>query len=339
MNNGSNGNNGKNGPPLTLALIGCGRISQLHLQTIANQPKVKLVAVADIDEKLAKSAGEAFKVPAYTDAGLLFKNARPEAVVLCTPPDTHRALTESALEAGAHVLCEKPLTLSVEDAEAMVQASEEAGKVLMMASKFRYVADIVRTKGIIESGILGELVLFENEFCSRVDMKRRWNAKKDVAGGGVLIDNGSHSVDIFRYLVGPIEDLQALHGKSWQQLEVEDTCHLHLRGVDGTMGSIDVSWSIHKENPHYIHIYGTAGTLEVGWKGSRYRQSEKLDWISFGTGYDKFQAVGAQLANFVDTITGKAEPVITTVDAIESVRVIQSAYRAAEENRWEKVAQ
>ena len=336
MNN-SNGNN-KNGPPLTVALIGCGRISQVHLQTLVAQPRARLVAVADIDEKSAKSAGEAFHVQAFKEPETLLSAVRPDAVILCTPPNTHRPLVEMALEAGAHVLCEKPLTLSVEDAQAMIEASEAREKVLMMASKFRYVADIVRTKNLIESGILGEIVLFENEFCSRVDMKRRWNAKRDVAGGGVLIDNGSHSVDIFRYLVGPIDDLQAIHGKNWQQLEVEDTCHLHLRGVDGTMGSIDLSWSIHKENPYYIHIYGTEGILEVGWKGSRYRQSEKLDWVNFGTGYDKLQAVGAQLSNFIDTITGKAQPIITTTDAIESVRVVQRAYQAAVENRWEKVA-
>jgi predicted dehydrogenase len=169
-------------------------------------------------------------------------------------------------------------------------------------------------------------------------MKNRWNARYEVAGGGVLIDNGSHSVDIVRYLIGPIGSLQAIHGKRWQELEVEDTSRLFLQCVDGTMAAIDLSWSIHKENPYYIHLYGTAGTLEVGWKGSRYRQSEKLDWVGFGNGYDKFQAVGAQLSNLINTILGKERPVITAEDAVESVRVIQFAYRTAEQSRWERVA-
>ncbi len=323
--------------PVTIALIGCGRISQVHLEAVSREPRAKLVAVADIDAGAAGSAGEAFHARVFEDPAVMLETMHPDAVILCTPPNTHRSLADAALAAGVHVLCEKPLTVTVDDARAVVRVAEDAGRVLMMASKFRYVQDIIRAKGIIQSGILGDLVLFENEFCSRVDMKNRWNARHSVAGGGVLIDNGSHSVDIVRYLLGPIESLQAVFGKRWQDIEVEDTCHLYVRCLDGTMASIDLSWSIHKENPHYVHVYGTQGMLEVGWKESRYRQSEKLDWIRFGSGYDKFQAVGAQFANFLDTILGKARPLITPEDALESVRVIQFAYRTAEENRWEKV--
>jgi predicted dehydrogenase len=244
---------------------------------------------------------------------------------------------EAAFAAGAHVLCEKPLAISLDDAKAMVLAADRGGRVLMMASKFRYVADVIKAKGLIESEILGEVVLLENEFCARVDMKKRWNSNKEVAGGGVLIDNGSHSVDIFRYLVGPVMTLQAIFGKQWQDINVEDTCHLHLRNAGGVVGSVDLSWSIHKESPFFISLYGTEGMLEIGWKGSRYRQSEKLDWVSFGSGYDKFAAVGGQLTNFIDTIIGRAEPLISPEDAIESVRVIQKAYESAVDSRWQKV--
>lgn len=326
-----------NHTPLTFALVGCGRISQVHLQTVAREPRAKLVAVADIDFKAAKSVGEAFGVPPFQNPEELFDMVKPGAVILCTPPNRHRQLAEAALSAGIHVLCEKPLTLSVEDARSMVEAAEKAGRLLMMASKFRYVQDIIRAKGMIESGILGEVVLYENEFCSHVDMKNRWNAIGEISGGGVLIDNGSHSVDIFRYLIGPVGELQATFGKRWQRIEVEDTCHLLLRSADGTIGSIDLSWSIHKEDPYFIDIYGTEGMLQVGWKGSRYRQSEKLDWVNFGSGYDKVDAVGAQLSNFIDTVNGKEKPLISIEDAMESVRVIQRAYATVKEDHWEKV--
>ena len=334
--NGHNGN-GTNGEPMTFALIGCGRISQLHLQVLQKEVRAKLVAVADTDTKAAHGAAEAFGVRAFDDPLEMLQSVKPQAVIICTPPNTHRALAEAALASGAHVLCEKPLALSVEDAQAMLQAADEAGRLLMMASKFRFVQDIVRAKGIVQSGILGEIILFENEFCSHVDMKPRWNSDPAVGGGGVLIDNGSHSVDIFRYLIGPIENLQAVFGKQWQKIDVEDTCYLHLRSADGTVGCIDLSWSIHKEAPFFLRIFGTEGTLEVGWKTSRYRQSAKLDWVSFGNGYDKFQAVGAQLANFIDSIGGKAMPIINEEDALESVRVIQCAYNTSRQNRWEEV--
>ncbi len=321
-----------------IAIVGCGRISQVHLHTIVNEPTAKLLAVADVDKKAAESTAEAFGVEAFLDVRQMLEKSKPDGLIICTPPNTHREIAEYALGAGAHVLCEKPLAHTIAEANAMVQASGQNDRVLMMASKFRYMQDIVRAKNIIESGILGEIVLFENEFCSRVDMKNRWNAKHEVSGGGVLIDNGSHSVDIVRYLLGPIDNVQAIFGKRWQQLEVEDTCRVFVRSGDGTMASIDLSWSIHKENPYFIHVYGTAGTLEIGWKASRYRQSEKLDWVNFGNGYDKFKAAGAQLTNFIETAMGRGRPIITAEDALESVRVIQSAYRTAEQNRWEKVS-
>jgi predicted dehydrogenase len=320
-----------------LALVGTGRISQVHLQAIAREPLANLVGLMDVDEQAVRGAAEAAKAAPFTSMEEMLAKIQPEAVILCTPPNTHRELAEQAFAAGAHVLCEKPLSISVQDAEAMAETASAAGKVLMMASKFRYVSDIVKAKAILHSGVLGEIILLENGFCSRVDMKKRWNALREIAGGGVLIDNGSHSVDIIRYLFGPIDDLKAIFGKKWQDLEVEDTARLFVRCVDGLMGSIDLSWSILKEDPFYIHVYGTAGTLEVGWKGSRYRQSEKLEWVPFGTGYDKFQAVGAQLTNFLDTINGRGEPLISVEDAIESVRVIQRAYATINEDHWEKV--
>jgi predicted dehydrogenase len=320
-----------------IALTGCGRISQVHLHTIVHEPRAKLVAVADVDKKVAESTAEMHGLEPFYDTEKMLEKIHPDALIICTPPNTHRKLAEFTLNAGIHVLCEKPLALSVEDADAMVEAANRNKRVLMMASKFRYVRDVIQAKNIIESGILGEIILFENEFCARVDMKNRWNALIKVAGGGVLIDNGSHSVDIVRYLLGPINDLQAIFGKRWQDIEVEDTCRLFVRCSDGIIGSIDLSWSIHKENPYFIHIYGTAGVLEVGWKTSRYRQSEKVDWVSFGNGYDKFKAVGSQLTNFIETITGEGKPIIKPEDAVESVRVIQSAYLIANQNHWEKV--
>ena len=327
-----------NNSVIRIALAGCGRISQVHLQTIQNETRAKLVGVADTDRKAAESTAEAFGITPSYDAGEMLEKVKPDALVICSPPNTHRAIAEHALRSGVHVLCEKPLATRVEDAEAMVTTARECDRVLMMASKFRYVQDIIRAKNIIESGILGEIIVFENEFCSRVDMKNRWNAKYEIAGGGVLIDNGSHSVDIVRYLIGPIESQQAIYGKRWQSLEVEDTSRLFVRCTDGTIASIDLSWSIHKESPYFIRVYGTEGMLEVGWSSSRYRQSEKLGWISFGSGYDKFRAVGSQLSNFIETITGAGRALITAEDAVESVRVIQSAYKAAQENHWEKVA-
>lgn len=320
-----------------LAVVGCGRISQVHLLVLQDHPRAELVAVADLDLSAAADVAEAWGCKPFGDTQEMLQDARPEAVILCTPPNTHRDLAVTALQSGAHVLCEKPLTLTVDDAMTMQEAATQAGRHLMMASKFRYVDDIVKTRAIVKSGILGKILSFENEFCAHVDMTQRWNARPQVSGGGVLIDNGTHSVDIVRYLLGSVTEVQAIESVRWQPLEVEDNCRLLCRVEDGTVASIDLSWSIDKVSPWYISIYGSEGMLQVGWQESRYRQSQKSKWVVFGSGYDKFQAVRHQLDNFIGTIRGEVVPLIGSHEAFDSVSVIQAAYRSTVNRSWESV--
>jgi len=324
---------------LNFALIGCGRISQTYLQAMSAVPECKLKGVVDIREQVAKSVADQYGCKSYGNYQHVLEGNHIEAVVICTPPITHAEIATFFLESGIHVICEKPFAINSEQASLMVQKAKDKGLLLMMASKFRYVEDIIKAKGIIESGILGDIVLFENVFCSKVDMKDRWNSNKEVAGGGVLIDNGSHSVDIARFLLGPVAKVQTEEGKRVQKLEVEDTARLYFRTKSDVLGAVDLSWSIHKEQESYIDLFGTEGVLSIGWKCSKYRQSEKLHWVTFGKGYDKLAAFSAQIKNFVDSIEGKAMPLINAIDGLESVKVIEAAYKSSHMNKWIEVGQ
>jgi len=255
-------------------------------------------------------------------------------VSICTPPSTHAEIVLDTLGRGVHVLCEKPFATALLDARKMVSAADACQRVLMMASKFRFTEDVIRAKGIVDSGILGRIVLFENVFCSRVDMRERWNSRRETAGGGVLFDNGSHSVDIARYLLGPITRVQAQHGVQVQPIEVEDTSRILFQTEAEVMGTIDLSWSVHKDTDSYVDIFGTEGMLSVGWKESRYRQSEKLGWVVFGRGYSKQRAFTRQISHFLDCIAGRAHAIITPLDGLESVRVIEAAYRSSAVDKW-----
>jgi predicted dehydrogenase len=257
-----------------------------------------------------------------------------DAVLVCTPPSTHAAICEFFLSRKIPVLCEKPLAMDSASARSLVSLAEKNGTLFTMASKFRYTEDVVRAKSIVASGILGEIVLFENAFTSRVDMSSRWNSKPALSGGGVLIDNGTHSVDIVRYFLGPVAEVMAVEGKRVQGLPVEDTARMFVKSTSGVMGSIDLSWSLHKEIDSYIDVYGSAGTVRVGWKQSKYRQASSPDWVVFGNGYNKVQAMGSQVRNFAKTLLGEEKLLITGNDAIASVEVIEAAYRSMRDSHW-----
>ncbi len=319
---------------LGFGLVGGGAIAQAYVQAFATTELAAIVAVADVREAAARAMAEQLGCASYSSHRAMLEEAACDAVLVCTPPASHPEICLDAIERKVPVLCEKPLAIDVADARRIVEAAAAGGVTLTMASKFRYVEDVIRAKSIVLSGILGEIVLFENAFTSRVDMTARWNSDARVSGGGVLIDNGTHSVDLVRYFLGPIAAVSALEGKNVQGLPVEDTARIFIRSVDGVMGSIDLSWSLNKELASFIEIYGSHGTVQVGWKESKYRQSGGSDWVVFGTGYDKVQAFRRQIENFCRALRGEEMLRITAADAIASVEVIERAYESLRENHW-----
>ncbi|HWP46794.1 MAG TPA: Gfo/Idh/MocA family oxidoreductase [Candidatus Limnocylindrales bacterium] len=321
--------------PIRIAVIGCGRIAQTHLQACQEASMLELVAVCDINNVVAQSVKEAFGCrKAYDDYRKMLESEKLDAVIICTPPSSHVTIACDAIGYGLHVLCEKPFATRLEDALKMVAYAEKQDRLIMMASKFRFSEDVIKARGIIQSGILGNIILYENVFCSKVNMAGRWNAMREISGGGVLIDNGSHAVDIARFLVGPIVSVQTQHGIQVQPIEVEDTSRFYFQTESGVLGIIDLSWSIYKDSDTYIGVYGTEGTLSIGWQESKYRQSEKLNWVRFGKGYDKQKAFTRQLQHFVNCLLHHEIPIITPQDAVESVRVIDAAYESARFNKW-----
>lgn len=328
----------QNDAKMKIAVIGCGMISQTHLQVIQNNKNCSLIAVVDTSAVRAKSVAAQFKCRGYTDLDEMCDKEEIDIAMVCTPPNMHLPVCLKLIEGGIHVLCEKPLALTYEDGQKMIELAGKKKVSFMMASKFRYVEDIIKAKGIIESGILGEIVLFENIFCSHVNMGDRWNSQPEISGGGVLIDNGTHSVDIARFLLGSIKRIQAQEGKRIQSLDVEDTVRVYFETDTNILGTADLSWTIHKELEYFINIYGSSGSLSIGWKNSRYRQSERLDWIVFGKGYNKFKALDSQLNNFINYIHKKDKPLINEIDALESIKVVENAYHSMKMDKWVKIS-
>lgn len=323
---------------IRFGMVGAGHIAQSYAQAFDGCESAQLVGVADVRADAARALAEGFGCRSYDDYEAMAEGEGLNAVVICTPPVTHPEICLHFLDRGIHVLCEKPFSIDVEHARAMAEASQGAGVYLTMASKFRYVEDVARAKGIVESGILGEIVLFENAFTTRIDMSSRWNSNPQVSGGGVLIDNGTHSVDLMRYFLGPLVEVRVVEGKRIQGLSVEETVRIHVHSASGVLGTIDLSWSINKEQDSYVQIYGSEGTVSIGWKESKYRQASGRDWVVFGKGYDKVQAFSSQVDNFARAIRGEEALRITAEDAVASVEAVQAAYTALSQDQWTPIS-
>lgn len=321
--------------PLGLAIVGAGGIAQAYAQALTTTDEIELVAVVDVNLPAAKLMAESAGTAQAFDSvdGLLRSGVRIDAAMVATPPSTHPRVCCRLLEAKIHVLCEKPMSIDMEGALEMLESAERSGALLTMASKFRYVDDVRLAKELVEHGEIGEVVLFENSFTGFVDMSARWNSNPAISGGGVLIDNGTHSLDLARYFLGPIDDLQVVEGKRTQELGVEETVAIHLRSRTGVMGNIDLSWTINKESPTYITLHGSDGTIALGWKESKWKKHGG-EWQVFGRGYDKVKAFRNQLENFARAIVGEEPLVITVKDGLASVRAVEAAYASLARSPW-----
>lgn len=319
---------------LRFGIVGAGRIAGAYAQVVSSCEQVQMVGVADPEPLAAKTLATELECDAFDSHFDLLESARPNAVILCTPPVTHPDITVDLLRARVSVMCEKPLATSSTEARKMLAVAASSNAILTMASKFRYVEDVLRAREIALSGEIGEIILVENTFASRVDMADRWNAQPSTAGGGVLIDNGTHSVDLVRYIVGPIAEVMAVEGRRTQELQVEDTAQMFLKSYDGVRATVDLSWSLNKEREWFLEVYGSNGTIQVGWNRSRYRLGEDGEWVELGTGYSRQQAMRDQVANFAAAIRGEEKLRIDATDAIASVEVIEAAYRSMSYDGW-----
>ena len=320
-----------------MAIIGAGRIANDYAAAIDSLDGVELSAVVDVNPEAAAALAEPAGADAFSSVVEMVAAGSVDGALVSAPPVFHPKLVTELLEAGVPVLCEKPLCITSPEAECLCDLARDRDVVFTMATKFRFVADVAEAKKLIKGGRIGEVLLFENAFTGRVDMTGRWNSDKAVSGGGVLIDNGTHSVDLIRHFLGPIDSVQAIEGKRMQDVPVEDSVTVFCRSRSGVTCTVDLSWSLNKELPTYLSVYGSEGALRLGWKGGQVKGRGDDDWVPFGSGYGKVAAFAAQVQDFVGAARGEHHAEVSMQDALASVRVIEAAYRSIRSNRWQPV--
>ena len=320
---------------MRLGIIGLGRAGSWHLENWRQVEGTTVVAACDPTAASRRKARE-LGLKAYDDPGEMLAREKLDAVDIVTPPAHHAPIAVACLERGLHVLCEKPLATTVGAALRMLRTAGRVRRQLVLATKFRHVPDLDAARTLIAEGAIGEPVGFEIDFSSMVDMTRRWNAQRPLAGGGVIIDNGCHAFDVVAYLFGTVTRVLATRLKQVQDMGVEDSATLLVAAGKGLIGRIDLSWSLATGRATYVTVYGSNGTIEVGWKGSYLKQPGKPP-VQIGPGYDKNDAHRRMFGRFAGLVRGEGRSWITPGECLRTVAAVDAAYRSLSWGGWVQV--
>jgi predicted dehydrogenase len=320
---------------MRVGIIGLGRAGTVHLEGWRAVRDAEIPAVSDPSPAVRRKA-RAAGLRVYADPLEMIAAESMDAVSICTPPATHANLAAACLERGLHVLCEKPLATTVGAALRMLRTAARVRRHLLLATKFRHVPDLAAARQLIAEGAIGEPVAFEIDFSSMVDMTSRWNSSRPLAGGGVIIDNGCHAFDIVAFLFGTVSRVQATRLKQLQDMPVEDSATILVAAGKGLIGRIDLSWSLATGRETYVTVYGSQGTIEVGWRGSRLRVAGKPP-REIGPGYSKNDAHTRMFEAFTGVVRGEARPWISTGECLRTVAAVDAAYRSLSWGGWVQV--
>ncbi len=315
---------------LRAAVIGLGNISGAHIKGWQDTDGVDVVAGADVRQDATERVGETLGVPTYLDWREMLADQAPDIVSICTPPAFHAEAVIEALDAGIHVMCEKPMAASVADAERMATAAEGAEALLMIAFCHRFHGTAMKAKQLIDEGILGRPVYFRGAFTGRAAMEGNHRAQLSLAGGGSLMDNGSHAADLYQFLLGRVANVSCRAGTFLQDMETDDVAVMIFEGENGCFGEIITGYSMPGDFTEW-RIVGERGTLEiVDYFGGPVRftavESGEVTEYEVDNTETRFDR---QFRHFVECINTGAQPISDAETALHTQRVIAAAYEAA----------
>ena len=247
-------------------IIGCGEISRIHYQALAEIKRAKLIAVADINKVIAEARGKEFGVESYSDYFKLLDRKDIDAVCVCTPSGTHKDIVIQAALKGKHLLVEKPLEIDTHRIDEMEQICRKNNVLLGTVLMYRYKRDSKKVFDLIQTGKLGKMILGDayikwyrtDEYYSKSNWKGTWK----LDGGGALMNQSIHSIDLLQWFMGPVESIFAYSGALLhKEIEVEDTAVAVLRFKSGAVGVIEGATSVYPGYKTKIELTGENGTV------------------------------------------------------------------------------
>ena len=315
---------------LKAAVIGLGNISGVHITGWQQAEGVDLVAGADINADAVAAFAGAHSLNGYTDWRRMLDEEKPDLVSICTPPFLHREMAVECLTRGIHVMCEKPMASNVEEAEAMAEAADGADALLMIAFCHRFHGPAMKMKEVIDSGVLGTPLFFRGTFPGGRDMSANHRGVLAQAGGGALMDNGSHALDLYTYLMGPIANVSCRAGTRVQDIETDDVAVVIFEGENGCYGEVLVGYALPPGFTEW-RVAGSDGIVEI----VDYMSGPVRSWDAASDEWTEHECDNSlsrfdrQFAHFVECIETGEQPRSNAETALHTQRVVGAAYEDA----------
>jgi UDP-N-acetyl-2-amino-2-deoxyglucuronate dehydrogenase len=330
-----------------VALAGCGRISASHVAAIDKIDGLELVAVCDAEADRARALADERAIPAFRTIEELLAGVDCDVVAICTPSGLHPAHGIIAARAGKHVVTEKPMAISLADADALVQACDAAGVHLFVVKQNRLNPPIQLLRRAVEKGRFGRIYLANTtvrwtrpqEYYDAAPWRGTWEFD-----GGAIMNQASHYVDLMQWLVGPVESVVAKTATLARRIETEDTGIAVLRFRSGALGVIEVTVLTHPRNfEGSITLLGEKGTVKVGgtavnriehWQFADYDDDDKLIDAAntspptvYGFGHEGYYR------NVLAVLRGEAKPGTDGREGRKSLELILGIYESAKTGR------
>jgi len=331
---------------LSFAIIGCGNIAKRHAEQI--QEVGNLVAVCDIIRSKAEEVGKKYNAEIFSSIEELFANKKGiDVAVICTPNGLHAAHSVISLQAGCHVLCEKPMAINSSDCRMMIQETEKAGKHLFVVKQNRFNPPVVAVKKLLDEKKLGNIYSIQlNCFWNR-NAKYYENSWKGTMAldGGTLFTQFSHFIDLLYWMFGDVKQVKGFKKNAAHQniIEFEDTGVVILEFENGVIGAINYTVNSFQKNMEgSLTIFGEKGTVKIGGQYLNelvYQQIESYVISNLPAGnkaneYGSYQGSMSNhdkvYKNLVDVINNNAAMAAGSRDGLKTVEIIERIYAAAE---------
>ncbi len=355
--------------PVRVGLIGCGKVGTIHAAALKTLSEVEFVGCCDAAPERAAAFAARYGVRAFPDLNSMLGDGGVEAVVIGTPHPLHAEPAIRAAEAGVHVLVEKPLAANLADCDAMLAAAQQAGVMLGVVSQRRFYEPVARMKAAIDAGKIGipSLGVFIQYSWREVAYYSSdpWRGKWDTEGGGVLVNQSPHQLDLLLWFMGPVAEVSGHWANvNHPGVEVDDTAVASLRFRNGTLGSIATSVSQKPGIYTKVHIHGSNGasigvetdrgaTFIAGVSGIAEPPLNDIwtipgevhmlgafqneDRARFATVDATIHYHALQFADFFQAIREKRAPLVTGADGRAVVELFTAIYRSSQEGRVVKL--